>query len=118
MFKKILVPLDGSEVAERALPPAMTIARKAQGEITLLRVSVHQQIILPSTAGYGLPLSEGTIAHDRRRVQAYLSAVSEEWLEPCLTIRSEALVGDVAGIIVDTASIENADLAVISGKYR
>jgi nucleotide-binding universal stress UspA family protein len=114
MFKKILVPLDGSELAERALPPAMTIARKAQGEIILLRVPAHQQVILPSTAGYGLPLSEETIEHDRGRVESYLSAVGEEWQEPGLTIHTQALVGDVAGTIIDTASIEDADLIVIS----
>ncbi|MFO8101370.1 MAG: universal stress protein [Dehalococcoidia bacterium] len=35
MFKKILVPLDGSETAEKALPFAEHLARKFRGEMTL-----------------------------------------------------------------------------------
>jgi len=37
MFQHILVPLDGSERAERALPGAARIARATGGSITLLR---------------------------------------------------------------------------------
>ncbi len=37
-FKRILVPLDGSPLAERALPVATALARKFEGQIILLRV--------------------------------------------------------------------------------
>ena len=36
--KRILVPLDGSELAERALPVAASLALKYDSEIVLLRV--------------------------------------------------------------------------------
>jgi len=39
MFKRILVPLDGSTRAESALPVAARIARAYGGSITLLRVA-------------------------------------------------------------------------------
>lgn len=38
MFRQILVPLDGSEQAERALTLAANIARRADGAVTLMRV--------------------------------------------------------------------------------
>lgn len=38
MYKKILVPLDGSPLAEAALPHAETIAKSEGAEIVLLRV--------------------------------------------------------------------------------
>lgn len=38
MFHKILVPLDGSALAERALSPAMKLAQETHGDVTLLRV--------------------------------------------------------------------------------
>jgi nucleotide-binding universal stress UspA family protein len=37
MFKKILVPLDGSVLSEAAIPVAMDLAKCAQGGIVLLR---------------------------------------------------------------------------------
>src|SRR6187551_2541191 len=38
MFNSILVPLDGSELAECALPHAVAIARSFDSDMTLLRV--------------------------------------------------------------------------------
>ena len=38
MFKRILVPLDGSDLAERALPVAALIARASGGSIVLVGV--------------------------------------------------------------------------------
>ena len=38
MFKRILVPLDGSRLAEAALPAALELASKFDSQVTLLRV--------------------------------------------------------------------------------
>ncbi|MBI3362044.1 MAG: universal stress protein [Chloroflexi bacterium] len=38
MFNEILVPLDGSELAESALDPALALARKNCAELIFLRV--------------------------------------------------------------------------------
>jgi nucleotide-binding universal stress UspA family protein len=38
MFKRILVPLDGSERAEQALPVAARMARVSGGSVILLQV--------------------------------------------------------------------------------
>lgn len=38
-FHRILVPLDGSEFTERALEPALMIARAASAEVVLMRVA-------------------------------------------------------------------------------
>ena len=47
MFRRILVPLDGSTFAERVLPLATTVARHADG--TLHLVGVHQPWSPPET---------------------------------------------------------------------
>ena len=44
MFKKILVPLDGSKLAEKILPRVERLVRDSQGEVHLLRVVVSYQI--------------------------------------------------------------------------
>lgn len=40
MFRTLLVPLDGSELAERALPYATTLAVAARGKLVLVRVAL------------------------------------------------------------------------------
>ena len=38
-FKKIMIPLDGSELAEAAIDPALAIARSMSAEVVLFRVA-------------------------------------------------------------------------------
>ena len=45
MLRTILVPLDGSPLAERALPIALDIARRAGGKVQLLRTHVPLAIV-------------------------------------------------------------------------
>ena len=40
MYKRILLPLDGSPLAEQALPHAIAIAKRFQSELVLLRVHI------------------------------------------------------------------------------
>ena len=44
MFKKILVPLDGSKLAEKILPRMEKLVRGSQGEVHLLRVVVSYRL--------------------------------------------------------------------------
>ena len=45
MFEKILVCLDGSELAEQILPYAVEEARRFQSQVVLLQV-VHEHVII------------------------------------------------------------------------
>ena len=42
MFEKILIPLDGSEFAEAALPYGEEISRTFGSEVILLHVCIHE----------------------------------------------------------------------------
>ena len=44
MFKRILIPLDGSQLAESALLPAMALAQVSGGEILLLNVPFVREV--------------------------------------------------------------------------
>jgi nucleotide-binding universal stress UspA family protein len=44
MFKKILVPLDGSKLAEKILPRVEKLVRACQGEVHLIRAVVSYRI--------------------------------------------------------------------------
>ena len=53
MFKRILIPLDGSGRAERALPIAARMARAAGGSIILVRVVSTAPASMPSASATG-----------------------------------------------------------------
>ena len=57
MYSKILVPLDGSQLAERALEPALEIARSTDAEIILLE-AVQDSLAAVPEAHYHVPARE------------------------------------------------------------
>jgi nucleotide-binding universal stress UspA family protein len=114
MFNRILVPLDGSELAERALEPALKIGRRQKGEVILLRVPVYKHVMVPSTAGYGHFLPDQSFEEQKAGDEAYLKEVQRTRVHPDVTIRTKMVGGDVAGVIVDTAVDEEVDLIVMT----
>jgi nucleotide-binding universal stress UspA family protein len=71
MFKKILVPLDGSALAETALLYARTLARMSDAEIVILRIPDHIEPRFPAQA-YAESLREQKEAE--ADAQAYIEA--------------------------------------------
>jgi nucleotide-binding universal stress UspA family protein len=114
VFDRILVPLDGSPLAESALPTAGAIARQQQGELLLLRVPVHHQMIMPGVAGYGIFLSDEIFEMGQEEISEYLSHVQQRVARPEFTVRTVISQGDVAGAIVDYASDKDIDLIVMT----
>lgn len=51
MFNRILVPLDGSMFAERALEPALNLAQANKSELILLRSVIPVHMMMPEFAG-------------------------------------------------------------------
>ncbi len=117
MFSKILVPLDGSELAERALEPAFTLARQAQGEVRLLRVCAPEKILVPNSpaiGGYGLLWPDQSLEQAEQEARSYLASIQKSKAPHPLAVHPEVREGGVAEIIVDTAAAGKADLIVMS----
>lgn len=74
MFSHILVPLDGSDFAEQALPVALELASRFDSEITLLRVVVPADVLLSMQRGYAAAFVElSALAHHLLEIaQSYL----------------------------------------------
>jgi nucleotide-binding universal stress UspA family protein len=109
MFNKILVPLDGSALSERALPPALALAQQPGTEVILARVPAGKD----RSAGEDRPAADD--AQSRTDAQAYLDALRlRSHQQPDLKLRTRLMNGDVASAIVDTAAAEAADLIVMS----
>ena len=75
MFSRILVPLDGSERAERAIPIAVRLVRASGGSIILLRV-VASPIEPAWQASESPSLMQGSLDADRVEAAEYLARIS------------------------------------------
>jgi len=120
LFKKILVPLDGSQLATNALQPAMFLAKATGGLILLLRVPVYQKTKLPErvTAVYNRLRPPEEKVWVQQRVERYLRSVRQLALGQEIRFETLALDGDPASVIVDTAESQDVDLIIMSTHGR
>lgn len=118
VYERILVTLDGSLLAERALEAAALLARTTGAELILMRVVTPVELWAPFVEIE--PAFE--VAQDRheRESAIYLEEVRDRLLEEeeSLNIRTVALHGPVAETITDYAHENDIDLIVISSHGR
>ncbi len=114
MFTKILVPLDGSALAERALLPALTIARFYNAEVMLVRVPEAVQMFIPAEGGLGMHYPDRAQEQARGAAWTYLQGVQAERGVNGVPLAARLADGDVASALVDAAVEERADLIVMS----
>ena len=119
MYKRILVPLDGSTLAEQALPNALEIARCMNSEILLMRVSLAEVYVM-SPAGAGALYPEDVLKQERQAAVDYLKHIKAQLTRdhPSVTIATEVLSGPVAETIIDYAREHGIDLIVMSTHGR
>lgn len=115
MFTRILVPLDGSPQAERAIPVAAKIARASNGTVVLLRVAT-----VPIEFGTALApsLLVGTIEADRTEFAGYLSYIAGLPALVNTTTETEVLLGAPARTILEAVDDKNIDLVVMTSHGR
>ena len=115
MFQKILVPLDGSQLSEQALPLATMLAEAVNGELILLRSQVLVHMMMPEVAmKYDWIRPAGSRNGSRNEVADYLGGLQKSLQRSGLTIHTMVVEGDEAGAIVDAADEEDVDLIVMS----
>jgi nucleotide-binding universal stress UspA family protein len=108
---KIIVPLDGSEMAEAAIAPALEMAQAGSSVLILLRAAVART--LPGT-----DVIEAQILAVRE-AEEYLAALKER-LDKSGVGQVEAHVwyGPAAPAIVEAAAMHKADVIVMSSHGR
>ena len=95
-YRKLLVPLDGSELAERAIPYAKTIARTKGSELILFTVSI------------------ASVEQLDRPMKAYLELNVKELQSQGIKASTAITYGNVADEIIGFAEKSNIDLIIIS----
>ncbi len=110
MYKKILVPLDGSEIANKALDQAEKLARVFDSEIVLFQV-------VPFMPIYGSPELVTPLIIDEKQkelAERYLSQLAEDLKMKGFKVRAVVRTGQqVAVEIIDFAKEEGVDLIVM-----
>lgn len=123
MFHSILVPLDRSAFAEQALPWAMTLSRRAQGQLDL--VEVHSLYALEDRHAAWVPFDPAQDAERRKKEQLYLDATAQ-WAKSVGTIAatgtvlhgSATLPLTVADSLLERVERVKADLIVMATHGR
>ncbi|HEX6106596.1 MAG TPA: universal stress protein [Gemmatimonadales bacterium] len=112
---EILVPLDGSTLAEAALEPAAELARLLGARLSLVQVIVPVATMtdppLPFPAGYDEHLTELR----RTEAQDYLDDTAEGLRERGLQVGAAAVIGaSAAGALLDLSRPGRSGLVVIA----
>jgi len=106
--QRILVTLDGSEMAEQVLLPTSLVAKALEAEMILFRVPIVYASG-PLMGEWYMPL-EGTFEMAEQDVQVYLDRVADHLNEIGVNASTAMRVGPVAESIVEYAEANHIDL--------
>lgn len=121
MYHKILVPLDGSEFAEKVLPHVETLARCTGAAVVLIRITVFSyEGASPAAdmAGF-MPVIRPEVVEDvRKDAEVYLKRVSDDLRARGLGVSTVVRDGNPGEVIVKFAHTEAIDLIAMSTHGR
>ena len=112
----ILVPLDGSELAERALAPAREIAVATDARLTLLRVIPPVHLAIETNTMQ--QQSDYLESQQQAEVESYFQQILADLPRTSVKLEKQWVSGPVADQIIDYAAAHKADLIVISSHGR
>jgi nucleotide-binding universal stress UspA family protein len=129
MLRRILVALDGSALAESALPLASSIARASSATIVLVQAAATGETlepydvtspgvyryVPPAPTAPSDPLVAREIMHESRE---YLQAWAQNLHASGIQVETVVVPGDAADVLVDEAQRRHADLIVMTTHGR
>ena len=122
MYKKILVPLDGSKLAECVLPHAEVVA-KGCGAAKVTLVSVTERVqgyraVEDPNQPQGTQLVPEAVGKEEKQARRYLGRIAEAMEARGIKVDTEVLLGDPAEEIVIYVKHPGCDLIVMSSHGR
>lgn len=115
MFRRILVPLDGSRRAEVAIPAAARLAQATHGAVILMSSIVPLTPYGPYITTPSGPASTQS-SRERDQLLSYLKRVGASEALAGLTVETRVTEGPAAESILTTSESENADLIAICAR--
>lgn len=110
MIKHVLVPLDGSPLAESVLDPVVRLVKVTQGSILLFHA------VAPAE-WFGMPATD-FVTKERKRAALYLARLAERFGDPGIGIEERVVTGEPSRAIVTAAGKEKVDLIAMSTHGR
>jgi nucleotide-binding universal stress UspA family protein len=118
-FGEILVPLDGSPLAEAALEPAAALARLWDGEISLVQIVAPVALYANQPLAFPLGFDDRFTEVRRDAAQDYLQDIAEHLREEGVKASGVAILGgSVAETLLDLAQPRRAGLVVLASHGR
>ncbi len=117
MYRKILVPLDGSKRAEAILPHVEQLAQLFKSEIVFMRV-LEPIPFVSGPEGAPITLREQELEIRRRDAEQYLKAREGQFREKGIKAKAVVFQGSVVEAIADAAEREGVDLIAIASHGR
>lgn len=114
MYKRAVVPLDGSVVAETIIPLILEIAGPLDLDVVLLRVIPP----MPVKVVHDVRTEDEKQAVQRTDVEEYLAALAAELRSRGVRFKTDVRLGDPASEIVAAAEAADADLIAMTTHGR
>jgi len=111
MYRKILVPLDGSNVAEGVLPHASALAYSEGAELILLTISANPALdFVFSDPG----LADRAMEEQEEHSKTYMTKIESELKAAGFKTSTLLRIGDVAETILEVAEELHIDIIAMS----
>ena len=122
MYQKILVPLDGSKLAESVLPYVEELATSCKTkEVVLVSATERVKGYRPIT-DYSQPLGEQlapeAVGKKERQAERYLNRIAKHLEKKGIKVHTEVLLGNPAQEITLYAEYRDCDLIVMASHGR
>jgi nucleotide-binding universal stress UspA family protein len=123
MFKKILVCLDGSELAEQILPYAAAEALRFQGKLVLFQVVQEPVAFTPGIPGAAsVPLQTNIMLEEAKNAlneaRDYLEKIAKPLRKKGIRVDAVSILGRTGEAILDYAETNNVNLITIATHGR
>ncbi len=127
MYARILVPLDGSALAERVLPDVEALARALRSTLILLRVTRTLEMVVAELTAASVPIVAPVeppidptlvVEGEREEAAGYLAKVADDLRATGLRVQIEIPEGPVAEAIVRRAAELGVDLIAMTTHGR
>jgi nucleotide-binding universal stress UspA family protein len=122
MYRKILVPLDGSESAEEILPHVERLAFQFHSAVTLMQV---MEIRTGAEGVELLPMGGGAVGmavmaaeENQRLTEAYLNKIKARLQTKGIVATVRTAFGSVVDKVLSVARQENVDLIAMASRGR
>ena len=121
MYQNIVVPLDGSKLAECVLPHAEALAKLSNGEITLVSVTERIQgygLMEDRSEPLGVRLEPEAMGKMERQADRYLSRIAKGLEAKGIKVQTAVLLGNPAEEIALYVKLHPCDLIIMASHGR